>query len=822
MPEFSLHKRLLIRSEQEPVIMKSIFKLVIAACIHIAGSALAYSQEAKVTGTVLDNESNPLVNATVALYEPDGEEIISGTATGVDGNFTLDIEPGTYEIRITFLSFKEYSSEVTLSEGQAYNLGSISLDPTQESLGDVEVQAERSYMQMNFDSRSFNVQEDITSMGGSALDVLDNVPSITTDFEGNVSLRGNQGVQVLINGRPSNLVRNGTDALSSIPASLIEEVKIITNPSARYSADGTAGIIDIILVDNAELGFNGSVRANAGYPQDYGIGGNFNYQRRKVNWFLNTEVEYENQPETGRTFQSFSADTTYAYSERTETDEIEREANINLGADIFLPYDQILTVESRINLEKQTEDRIARYVDYDPDNDRVYQTISENWDIIRRTDRNILEEQRESDFDVRAQYEKTFNENRDHQLVADLDFEFGEENGNTDFDQVIQQGTGDEIQQRSFSGEVYREARFDVDYEQPVGEAGRFEAGLRFNYDWQDNDYRVEDFRNGQWVNSPDNAGIADNFMYLESVNAAYAIYSGELEPFTYQIGLRAENTLIETELDRSGNESSQNYTNLFPSLFLSYTLNELNSFQGSYSRRISRPWSGELLPFIEIQDERNRRAGNPNLEPEFSDSYELGYLRYWESGSVLTSVYYRHRTQVVEDVSIIEDGITTRTPINLATEDAWGVEFSADQELFDGLQLSGSLNIYRSYRDGAYQGRNYDSEDETFTSRLRVRWQFLDGWNFQSYIFFRGAQQTTQGTRGARSFVGSGLSKDLMDGRASISLNVRDLFNSRNSDREIIEPTSYTNSKYSWSSRSFRLNFRYNFGTNESGSNRR
>ena len=191
---------------------------------------------------------------------------------------------------------------------------------------------------------------------------------------------------------------------------------------------------------------------------------------------------------------------------------------------------------------------------------------------------------------------------------------------------------------------------------------------------------------------------------------------------------------------------------------------------------------------------------------------------RYWETGSVLTSFYYRYRTQVIEDVSTIENGITTEIPINLSSEDAWGVEFSADQKLFDGLQLSGSLNIYQSTREGEYLNQLYESETETFTSRIRLRWQFLDGWNFQSYVSFRGAQQTTQGRRAGRSFVGSGISKDLLDGKANISLNIRDLFNSRNSDREIIQPFSYTNSKYNWSSRSFRLNIRYNFGSNNDG----
>ena len=805
--------------------MKKIFVSILIIILQLGFTELTKAQTATVTGTVIDDETNPLINATVALYQPGSDSIIKGTATAVDGTFTLEAEAGTYNLEVSFLSFQEYSQQIELTAGETLQLETIQLTPTQESLGDLEVQGERSYMEMNFDSRSFNVQDDITSLGGSALDVLDNVPSITTDFEGNVSLRGNQGVQILINGRPSNLVRNGTDALSSIPSSMIEEVKIITNPSARYSADGTGGIIDIILIDDANLGFNGSVRAEASYPQEYGIGTNLNYQRNTVNWFMNAQIEYGNEPESGRTFQSYSSDTTYAYRELNDTDETEREGNINFGADIYLPAEQLLTLSTRISLENQTEDRDLNYVDYDPTDDRVYQSIFDDWGIVRETTRDVIEEQRESDFDIRAQYEKTFNEDRDHKLVADLDFEFGEEGEEVDFEQFVQQGTGNSIQQRTNGDETYREARLDIDYEQSLKEIGKLEAGLRFNYDWQDNDYIVEELQNGEWVRSPENIGAADNFQYVENVNAAYAIFNGELEPFTYQIGLRAENTRIESDLDQSGNTSSQNYTNLFPSVFLSYTLNELNSFQASYSRRISRPWSGWLLPFTEIENEREREIGNPDLKPEFGNSFELGYLRYWETGSVLTSVYYRYRTQVIEDIETTEiingQPVNVERPFNLASEDAWGVEFSADQELFDGLQLSGSLNIYQSNREGEFEGVLYTSESETFTSRLRIRWQFLDGWNFQSYLSYRGAEQTTQGRRAGRSFVGTGLSKELMGGRANISLNIRDLFNSRNSDREIIEPTYYRNSEYSWSSRQFRVNFRYNFGGNNDNGRR-
>lgn len=816
----NFHYRYRLFNQSKTKIMKKILAFTLTILLQLGVTELLQAQTATVTGIVVDNESSPLINATVALYPVGVDSLIEGTATSVNGEYTLEAEPGRYTLKISFLSFQEHNQEIELTEGETLDLETIQLMPTQESLGDLEVQGERSYMEMNFDSRSFNVQDDVTSLGGSALDVLDNVPSITTDFEGNVSLRGNQGVQILINGRPSNLVRNGTDALSSIPSSMIEEVKIITNPSARYSADGTGGIIDIILIDDANLGFNGSVRAEASYPQEYGIGTNLNYQRKQVNWFMNAQVEYGSEPESGSTFQSFSSDTTYAYRELVDTEETEREANINFGADIYLPAEQLITLSTRISLENQTEDRDLNYTDYDPSNDQVYRSISDGWGVVRQTTRDVIEDQRESDFDIRAQYEKTFNDERDHKLVADLDFEFGEEGEEVDFEQFIQQGTGSSVQQRTNGDETYREARLDVDYERGLGDAGKLEAGLRFNYDWQDNDYIVEELQNGEWIRSQENIGAADNFRYLENVNAAYAIFNGELEPFTYQVGLRAENTRIESELDQSGNKSSQNYTNLFPSVFLSYTLNELNSFQASYSRRISRPWSGQLLPFTEIQNEREREIGNPNLKPEFGNSFELGYLRYWETGSVLTSVYYRYRTQVIEDIETTEiingQPVNVERPFNLASEDAWGVEFSADQDLFEGLQLSGSLNIYQSSREGEFEGVLYTSESESFTSRLRIRWQFLDGWNFQSYLSYRGAQQTTQGRRAGRSFVGTGLSRELMNGRANISLNVRDVFNSRNSDREIIEPNLYRNSQYSWSSRQFRLNFRYNFGGND------
>ncbi len=791
------------------------FTFILTLAIH-GGTQSAFAQEdsavGEVRGFIVDQSGETIPNASISLLNETETDTVAGEASNESGEFSIEYDPGTYVLIVSYISYAEFKTTVTLNSGEITDLEQITLTPEQPELDEVLVEGERSYMQMNFDSRSFNVGEDITSLGGSALDVLDNVPSITTDFEGNVSLRGNQGVQILINNRPSNLVRSGTDALSSIPASMIEEIEIITNPSSRYAAEGTAGIINIILVDNQELGFNGSIQSNVGYPQDHSVGANLNYFRNSINWFLNVDLEYEREPESGFTFQSVNSDTSYAYSERSDVIEKEIEGDVYFGADIYLPYEQILTLSSRISIEDGEEDRERLYTDYNMGTPGVYRYISDDWDIFRQTNRRDIEQAREYDYDVRLQYENRFDGD-DHRLTVDADFEFGSEDENTRLFEVAEQEDSDFRNQRSFADEVYREFRMDADYERPIGDDARFETGMRLDFEWEKNNYRAEELVGNTWVELEEGVGVSDNFRYLENVNALYMNYSGGQGAFTYQLGLRAENTRIETELEQTGEGGDQNYLNLFPSLFLSWSLNEKNSFQVSYSRRISRPRSWWLLPFTEINDARSRSVGNPNLSPEFGNSYELGYLRMWESGSLLSSIYYRYRTGVVERVSTIgQNGITTRRPINLATEKAWGIEFSADQDLFNDLQLSGSLNIYQSERDGEFEGDLYTSESESFTSRLRLRWQFLEGWNMQSYVFYRGARQTTQGRDGGSAFVGSGLSKDVFDGRGLLSLSIRDLFNSRQSDNEIINPTSYTNNQYSWSTRSFRLNFRYNF----------
>ncbi len=475
-----------------------------------------------------------------------------------------------------------------------------------------------------------------------------------------------------------------------------------------------------------------------------------------------------------------------------------------------MPAEQILTASARFSVRNADNTSDVSYTDY-----------SINDDVLRQIDREDNSDGRNNDYDFRLEYENRFEGDR-HRLTADVNFGFGREKEQSHLIQILNQfngeadgGIDEPLQdQRTDNQERYSDFRFRSDYERPIGNGSRFEAGIRSSMDRMRNDYTVEEYLEESWVTIP---SYHDNFNYREMIHAAYGIFSGKLEPLSWQFGLRAEQTGIDTELAQSGETGRQSYFNLFPSMSLTWQISEFRSIQTNYSRRLSRPRSRWILPFSGYADSRNIFRGNPDLEPEFSHSFETGYLRHWESGSAMPSVYYRYRTGVIERITSQEenfsgDPVTVRYPINLATEEAWGVELTADQEVFNNFQLSGSLNYARSESAGMYQGEELTSSTGSLQSRIRVRWRFLDSWNFYSFLRYRGPRTTTQGRTSAMSFMNTGLAKQMFDRSLTVSLDVRDLLNTRQRDRIIDEPDFYSERRNTWSSRSIRMNIRYRF----------
>lgn len=798
-------------------------KKIVSSLLLLLLPALVLGQtneepKATIRGKIVDETGTPMPAASVALHNAAMTEVLTGASTQQDGTFEIDVSPGRYVVKVTFLSYQSHQEEIDLDARENHSMGTITLQPTTQSMEEMVIREEKSQMQMSFDKRVFQVGQDLTSMGGSVVNVLDNVPSITTDIDGNISLRGNESVRILINGKPSNMVSSGIDALRSIPASMIKEVEIITNPSAQYAAEGSGGIINIILKKDRRLGLNGSIGVGSGYPQEHELSTNINYRTSSVNWFFGGSVDYRADPESGQSFQRFSGpDTTYMYRERTDANESEVDGNIRLGADFYLTDTQVLTASTFLNVEKQMNEEDVSYTDL------RYSPGAFDGEVLERVSRNNDEDGTERDVDFNLEYENKINGD-DHKLTADASFDISRENSTNNIRETVVMGTGEPLYQRTEDGENEKDLRVDIEYVRPLGANGKLEAGLRTDTGWMDNSYFVEERQNGTWNPLP---AYNDNFLYRENVNAAYLILGSEWGQFSGQVGLRAENTRIRTEIKSSGDVNDQNYLNLFPSVFLNYAFNQQNSVQLSYSRRLSRPWSRSLLPFSDFSDSRSRFTGNPDLTPEFSNSYEAGYLRTWETGSLLTSFYYRYRTDVIEDITQQEDGVLRRFPINLATEKAWGVEFSADQDLFNAFTLTANANLFRSNSEGSYQNQVFSSEAQSFQARMQIRWDITDSWKYQASVRYRAPRATTQGERDGMAMMDAGLSKEFMDGKGILSLSVRDVLNSQNFNNTVTtdgNPNTdfYSHREFSWSSRSFSVNFRYYFGRDRGGGGNR
>lgn len=789
-------------------LLSSLFLLLIIPTLTLAQS------NTTISGTVVNEEGEPMPGTSVAVYDSSKTNVVTGASTKTDGTYSINVSPGSYVIEITYLSYQPFKQEINISKGESVDMGTIEMVPSSEELGELLVRAEKSEMQMNFDKRTFQVGQDITSLGGSAVEVLNNVPSVSTDIDGNISLRGNESVRVLINGKPSNMVSSGNvDALNSIPASMIQEVEIITNPSSRYAAEGSGGIINIILKEDQRRGLNGSFTLGTGLPEEYEGSANLNYRMGDINWFLNGGLDYSSEPESGSSFQRFrdpQTNTSYMFSEETDATESEIDGDIRFGADFYLTDTQVLTASIYTSAERQENNEDIRYTDME------YRQDSFSGPVIAEYIRYNEEVGNESDVDFNLDYENKIDGD-DHKLVADASFDISSEETTTDINEEILQGNRNPLTQRAVDGEDERDFRFNAEYVRPLFGDGKLEAGVRSDFEWMDNSYRAETLVNENWISEP---AYTDNFTYMENVNAAFATIGYEWNSLSGQVGLRLENTRIQTEVKSTNIEANQNYLNLFPSAFLSYSFNEQQSVQISYSRRLRRPWSRMLIPFNDFDNQRSQFTGNPNLTPEFSNSYELGYLHYWNSGSLLTSFYHRYRTDVIERITESQSGQegTIRRPINLATEKAWGVEFSADQEIADQLNLTANANLFQSNSEGTYQNQVFSSESDNFTARMRLRWEIADGWNYQASMRYRGPSNTTQGSRQGMTMMDMGLSKDLMDGKAKLTLNIRDLLDSQNFNYTANtdgNPTTdfYSQREFSWSTRSASISFQYFFG---------
>jgi len=788
-------------------------------------SLFAQPSKGMVKGKVVDVANQaPLEYATITIFSQKDSSIITGDISNDKGVFAIETRPGKHFVKIEFIGFEaQIISDVIVSrKKKVADLGTIKLGVNTETLVEVEVRAEKSSVQMTLDKRVFNVGKDLANAGGNAADILDEVPSVAVDVEGNVSLRGSEGVQILIDGKPSGLVGIGnSNGLRSLPANLIDRVEVITNPSAKFEAEGSAGIINIVLRKQKKKGLNGSFDFTIGDPSIYGTAINLNFRRKKLNFFTNFGINYGRNFGGGNSYQEFyRGDTTEITVIERKQDRGGISGNIRFGADYYLNDKNTFTTSFLYRLGKDDNISTVDYQDF----------LNDQNNFVEGTFRTDEEIEDESKLEYALTYTKKM-EGKGHELVTDIRFQDNTEKESSDFNEVyfLSDGTpspATDYFQRSNNKEGERRLITRLDYVKPFGKDKKLEAGYQGSYRHIKNDYLVEEqIANDEWIVFD---GLSNDFKYDETIHALYSSFGNKINKFSYQFGARVEYSDVVTELIQTNEINPREYLNFFPSAFLTYDLPNNNAIQASYSRRLRRPRFWSLNPFFTLSDARNRFTGNPDLDPEFTDSYEIGHIKYWDKGSLGSSIYYRHTTgvmqRVVSDVQVVDSiVITLRRPENLATRDDVGFEFNFSYSPFKWWKINGDMNLFRSMIDGSNVNSSFTADTYTMSGRVTSRTTIMKKTDLQLRLNYRAPRETTQGTTKAITSLNFGMSRDVFNKKGTLTLSVSDVFNSRKRRGTLFTDNLYREEEFQWRGRTTRLtlNYRLNQKKKRGGSRR-
>ncbi|TVZ59569.1 outer membrane receptor protein involved in Fe transport [Flavobacteriaceae bacterium MAR_2010_105] len=763
-------------------------------------------RDVTITGKVIDKDVNlPLEYATVAFFSKKENRIVTGGITDAEGNFSIPVPTGTYDITVEYISYQKKTIP-NRSLTSDTDLGVLGIAINVESLNAVEVIAERTTVEIKLDKKIYNVGKDLTVRGGTVSDVLDNVPSVSVDVEGNVSLRGNDNVRILINGKPSGLVGlNSTDALRQLPAESIERVEVITSPSARYDAEGTAGILNIILRRSKLQGLNGAITANAGHPTSAGISGNINYRTGDFNFFNTSGYSYNESPGLSLTrTEYFNGTDPSTFLNETRNYNRERLGfNTNLGVEWYITDSASLTTSFLYRDSDQNNESTNRINELDSSGNLINQSI--RFDPEDETDKTIQ---------YSVNFDKQFGGNSEHKLTMDFQFEKSDE-----IEKSIIAQDGDDAE-RVQTIENQREVLLQSDYVKPIGEKSQFEFGYRGNFNELDTDYTLEFNENGDYVLDTD---VSNNLIYREYINALYTQFGSKIkDKFSYLLGLRMESTRISINQITSGDYERKNYVGLFPTVNLGYEISDKQSITLGYNRRIRRPRSRFINPFPSRTSATNLFQGNPDVDPSYSNSFDLGYLNRLGKLTLNSSIYFQHATDVFTfitedtgDTAIVggtEVPVIRRFPINLATNDRYGFEFTLTYRPTKKWNINGNFNLFQSITKGDYNGTSFDAENLSWFVRLNNKYTLPGNIDWQTRVFYMGPSEDAQNKSKGMFSTDLAFSKDLFKDQASITFNVSDLFNTRKRQTTSTTPTFVGYSEFQWRQRSFNLSFTYRF----------
>lgn len=794
--------------------MKKIERLVLIGLLLV--SFLNYSQERpeikkiKVIGKILDKATNqPLEYATITLVNLKNPKATTGGITDVKGEFDFEANAGVYNIKIEFISFKPQEiSQKVLKENT--NLGTFTLQEDATQLNEVIIRAEKTTVEIKLDKKVYNVGNDLMVKGGTVSDVLDNIPSVSVDVEGNVSLRGNENVRILIDGKPSNAI-NITEALRLIPADAIDKVEVITNPSARYDAEGGGGILNIVIKKGKTNGLNGTIIATTGYPDNHGLSATVNYKSEEFNLFTTQGYNYKNNPGNAlfnSRYLNLDNSTKNYVNESRDNSRLNRGYNGNFGMEWNLNKSTSWT--NSVNYRKSAGDNIDNILQ-----DNFNQNFVYDYTRNRINNENSNSENIEFTTNLTKKFKKD-----GHKLTVDGSFSSNSDLNTALINDTATNSTLIKIDNTLNNQKQSRNLIFS-DYVLPIGKNSQFEAGYRGDFLELVTNYQV--LNDGVVNNS-----FTNTLEYKEKVNALYTQFGTKYKKLSVLLGLRFEDSNIDINQLATSDFNNRKYNNLFPSAFFTYEISDKSSASISYSKRIQRPRGRQINPFNNLSSNTNIFVGNPSLNPSFTDALDFGYLKRFDKVTLSTSLYVNKTTDAFQfvrgETGTFINGvpIIKSSPINLATEYRAGFEFTLNYNPYKWWKLNSNFNFFRVETQGNYSytnfigtiiTQNFDNIANAWSTRLTSKINLPSKIDWQTNLTYNGPQNNAQGKSLGIFAANLAFSKDILKDKATISFNINDVFNSRKRIMETFIPAlveSYT--EMQWRERQFTLSFTYRF----------
>ena len=784
--------------------MGKIIQLILILAITYS-SSFAENSPAKVgiiKGVVIDNNSGKKMEyATVSVLDFNTNKIITGAMTNKNGSFIFkNIKFGKYKLKATFIGYESFfiKSIVLNKKNKIFNAGIIKLNVSSKNISEVEIVADRPSVSYNIDKKVINVSQQTTATAGTAVDILESVPSIKVDVEGNVSLRGSTGFEVYIDGRPSIL--EASDILQQIPSSSIENIEIITNPSAKYDPEGTAGIVNIVLKKGKLKGFSGIVNANIGTQDNYGSDFTFTLNKKKVKYFLSGDFNqrnYESDVESERNFTNSDGEL-LANKGSGEASRKRKRSSFKFMTEISLNQNNIINLGTRVG---------QYHVNFVTD--KIVKDVDTPTKPIQRTVSDF--ERKGTFYSFNLDYTHYFNDNKKHKL---------------DFRSMLMRRDGDEdsfnkiydINNIQNSGNVYTEDgpsggfRINVDYTLPINKDTKFETGyqLRNGASEDNNTGKIYDSASKSYNPIPDYSNGAD---YERFIHSLYATYSSKLGNFGYQAGFRIQETTRKVSWSKSNDDSDIDRFDFFPTIHLSYELNEKGQFMASYTKRIETVRGWYLEPFITRNNLYSYRTGNPNLNPEYIDSYEVGYLKHFEKGFLSLESYYRHKSDKVEWIRVPykKDDATLRFPENIGNTDTYGIELMLNYNITKWWKSDITFNLFNYKVKGEYiidenvydisktnidKVQKFDNNSDSWTLRFNNSFNFSKNTKFQLNARYDSKVVTSQGHDAEMLRIDAALKHMMFKRKLTLTLQAKDLFASAIHESLIDSPTLWQRNK--------------------------